>query len=147
MSVHGFPPPSAVAAHRVTVRLTPTRPGRRPPVVDRHLRVTLPAPPPWPLLADVLVAPGPGASAADDLAAAHPGAAVVAVHQETESCWLRLGPYGHAPARLILNSRHMSLCPWPTWASLAHAWLSASLAPAEWEDMTVRMLETATGMR
>ncbi|MGW0842501.1 hypothetical protein ACWD26_20515 [Streptomyces sp. NPDC002787] len=105
------------------VRVTPTGPAGGPPVFDEHLRVELPAPPPWPALADVLVAPGAGDSAADALAAGHPGTAVVAVHAGTGRCWLRVGPYGRAPIRLLLTERHAALRPWPVWASLAHAWL------------------------
>lgn len=92
-------------------------------VVDEHLRVRLPAPRPWPALADVLVAPGSGDDAADVLAAAHPGSAVVAVHTGAERCWLRLGPHGRTPVRLTLTGRHAALHPWPVWASLAHTWL------------------------
>ncbi|MER8009227.1 hypothetical protein ABTZ70_26815, partial [Streptomyces sp. NPDC094149] len=111
--------------------------GSRGTVVDRHLRVVLPAPPPWPLLADVLVASGPGPTTADRLATAHPGAAVVAVH-DADRCWLRLGPGVALHAlhsgtgdvvRLTLTSRHAALCSWPTWASLAHAWLVSGLPP------------------
>lgn len=91
--------------------------------MDEHLRVELPAPPPWPALADVLVAPGAGNGAADELAAANPGAAVVAVHTGAGSCWLRVGPHGRVPLRLVLTERHAAVCPWPVWASLAYAWL------------------------
>ncbi|MEV2234252.1 hypothetical protein AB0H69_37595 [Streptomyces phaeochromogenes] len=129
----------APSVHDVEVTLT--LPGHDRPFVDRHLRVTLPAPSPWPSLADVLLAPdvpgGGGAggrgdtegAAADAMAAGHPGAAVVAVHHGTRLCRLRLGPYDsgatRAPLTLTLTARHAALHPWPVWASLAHAWLVA----------------------
>lgn len=126
----------APSVHDVEVILT--LPGHDRPFVDRHLRVALPAPSPWPPLADVLLAPGvPGAggtgdtegAAADATAADHPGAAVVAVHEGTRVCRLRLGPYDsgatRAPLTLTFTARHAALHPWPVWASLAHAWLIA----------------------
>ena len=114
------------------------------PVTDRHLRVHLPAPPPWPQLADVLVAEGRGHAAAEELSARHPAALVTAVHEGTQ-CWLRLrlrrsgtdctahlvtphAPHGqHAP-----HGRHArdAIPPWLLWpvgASLAHTWLVAGL--------------------
>ncbi|UUU33292.1 hypothetical protein JIX56_27450 [Streptomyces sp. CA-210063] len=103
------------------VRVLAPGPAAGPAVVDEHLRVELPAPRPWPALADVLVAPGAGHDAADALAVGHPGAAVVAVHTGAGRCWLRVGPYGHVPIRLTLTERHAARCPWPVWASLAHA--------------------------
>jgi len=120
----------APSVHDVEVALT--LPGHDRPFVDRHLRVALPAPSPWPSLADVLLAPGApgtGGATADALAAGHPGAAVVAVHEGTRVCRLRLGPYDSgatpAPLALTLTARHAALHPWPVWASLAHAWLVA----------------------
>ncbi len=132
----------APSVHEVEVTLA--LPGHDRPFVDRHLRVALPAPSPWPPLADVLLAPStPGApgggdagdagdaggTAADAMAARHPGAAVVAVHHGTRVCRLRLGPYDsgatRAPLMLTLTARHAALHPWPVWASLAHAWLIA----------------------
>jgi hypothetical protein len=112
-----------MSVHRVTVRLT--HPNGGPTFVDRHVRVGLPAPRPWPLLADVLVAQGVDGSTVDALAATHPGAAVVAVHHGAQACWLRLGPYGQVPVRLALDARHAAVRPWHAWASLAHAWLVA----------------------
>jgi hypothetical protein len=127
------------SVHEVEVTLA--LPGHDRPFVDRHLRVALPAPSPWPPLADVLLAPGaPGAPGTggtegtggvtvDATAARHPGAAVVAVHHGTRVCRLRLGPYDsgatRAPLSLTLTARHAALHPWPVWASLAHAWLVA----------------------
>ncbi|MDX3640048.1 hypothetical protein [Streptomyces sp. MB09-02B] len=108
------------------VRIAPPGPAGCPPLVDEHLRVELPAPWPWPVLADVLVAPGSGDAAADALAAAHPGTAVVAVHTGPTGagrCWLRVGPHGRVPIRLRLTAHHAALHPWPVWASLAHTWL------------------------
>ncbi|MFJ2264236.1 hypothetical protein ACIOKD_39180 [Streptomyces sp. NPDC087844] len=117
----------APSVHDVEVTLT--LPGRDRPFVDRHLRVALPAPGPWPPLADVLLARGAPDAAADTPAACHPGAAVVAVHHGTRVCRLRLGPYdsgtARAPLTVTLTARHAALHPWPVWASLAHAWLVA----------------------
>lgn len=123
----------APSVHDVEVTLA--LPGHDHPFVDRHLRVALPAPSPWPPLADVLLAPdatvvgGTGSAAADATAANHPGAAVVAVHEGTRVCRLRLGPYdsgaARAPLTLTLTAHHAALHPWPVWASLAHAWLVA----------------------
>ncbi|MDQ1026921.1 hypothetical protein QF035_004503 [Streptomyces umbrinus] len=129
----------APSVHEVEVTLA--LPGQDRPFVDRHLRVALPAPSPWPPLADVLLAPdapdapsggstrGTGGAAADAMAAGHPGAAVVAVHHGTRLCRLRLGPYDsgatRAPLSLTLTACHAALRPWPVWASLAHAWLVA----------------------
>lgn len=123
----------APAVHDVEVTLA--LPGHDRPFVDRHLRVALPAPSPWPPLADVLLAPGAtvvggtGSAAADATAANHPGAAVVAVHEGTRVCRLRLGPYDsgttRTPLTLTLTAHHAALHPWPVWASLAHAWLVA----------------------
>lgn len=114
------------------VKVTLARPGHDRPFVDRHLRVVLPAPGPWPQLADVLLAPGTmGAMGAtgDALAADHPGAAVVAVYHGARVCRLWLGPYdsgtARAPLTLTLAAGHAALRPWPVWASLAHAWLVA----------------------
>lgn len=136
---------SAMSVHRVTVRLSPTHLERGGPVVDRHVRVALPAPHPWPLLADVLVAPGTDGSATDTLAATHPGAAVVAVYDGSEACRLRLGPYGRVPVRLILGARHAAVCPWHIWASLAHAWLSAGLDTTELGSVAAGAVVTTTG--
>lgn len=113
------------------VRVTLPQPGHGHLIVDEHLRVALPAPHPWPSLADVLVGPGTGHGAADALAASHPGAAVVAVHDGTRPrmCRLRLGPYGIDAVRLTLTAGHAAMCCWDTWASLAHAWLVAGLPP------------------
>ncbi|GAA2240636.1 hypothetical protein GCM10010145_03000 [Streptomyces ruber] len=113
------------------VRVTEAAEGGHGPrrVLDEHLRVTLPAPPPWLSLADVLLAPGTGHGAADALAAGCPGAAVVAVHLGTARCWVRIGPYGHAPARMVLTELHAALRPWSAWASLAHAWLVTRVPP------------------
>ncbi|MFF7394128.1 hypothetical protein ACFZAE_37515 [Streptomyces scabiei] len=108
------------------VRIAPPGPACPPALVDEHLRVELPAPWPWPALADVLVAPGSGDAAADALAAAHPGTAVVAVHTGAGRCWLRVGPHGRVPIRLHLTERHAAVHPWPVWASLAHTWLVTS---------------------
>lgn len=132
----------APSVHEVEVTLA--LPGHDRPFMDRHLRVALPAPSPWPPLADVLLAPGAqgapggagtrgtggmGGAAADAMAASHPGAAVVAVHHGTRLCRLRLGPYDsgatRTPLTLTLTARHAALHPWPVWASLAHAWLIA----------------------
>ncbi|NEB03152.1 transcriptional regulator [Streptomyces sp. SID13726] len=128
------PSPAAadpVPAHLVTAHLVLAHPAPGRTVVDRHLRVALPAPLPWPLLADVLVTPGSHAGVADRLASTHPGAAVVAVHCGSV-CWLRLGPdLGPADVvRLTLTAQHAALRSWAAWASLAHAWLVAGLSPA-----------------
>lgn len=109
------------------VRVALARRGGGRLLVDEHLSVSLPAPRPWPALADVLVAPGTGHGAADALAADHPGTSVVAVYREGSACWVRVGPYGRDPIRLTLTSRHTAVCPWPVWASLAHAWLVAGV--------------------
>jgi hypothetical protein len=144
-----MPPAAPLRVHHVTVRLTPTRGIAARPLVDRHLRVVLPAPHPWPVLADVLVSPGTDASAADALAAAHPGAAVIAVHDGAGMCWLRVDSGG--VVRLTLTARHAALCSWPAWASLAHAWLVAGLPPAELPELAalpgaaVRETATAAG--
>jgi len=117
----------APSVHDVEVALT--LPGHNRPFVERHLRVALPAPSPWPSLADVLLARGAPGVTADALAAGHPGAAVVAVHHGTRECRLRLEPYDcgttRVPLAVTLTARHAALHPWPVWASLAHAWLVA----------------------
>lgn len=106
-------------------------------VVDRHLRVRLPAPDPWPLMADVLVSRGSGAADAVALSARHPGALVVAVHRGAR-CWLQLGgPDGRS---LALGARHFAALPWHAWASLAHAWLVGGLPLTELRLSTARML-------
>ncbi|MEV0223777.1 hypothetical protein [Streptomyces sp. NPDC050704] len=125
-----------LARHVQDVRVALALPGREHPFVDRHLRVGLPAPSPWPRLADVLVAPLEPleqleSDTVDALAAEHPGAAVVAVHRSTRVCLLRLGPYGSDAVLLTLTARHAALHPWQTWASLAHAWLVAQAEAPE----------------
>ncbi|MFE7031626.1 hypothetical protein ACFU9Y_15055 [Streptomyces sp. NPDC057621] len=115
------------------VEVTLALPGRDRPFVDRHLRVALPAPYPWPPLADVLLAQGAPDTTADTSAYGHPGAAVVAVHHGTRVCRLRLGPCGsgttRTPLTVTLTARHAALHSWPVWASLAHAWLVAHAEP------------------
>ncbi|MEV3993063.1 transcriptional regulator [Streptomyces sp. NPDC049837] len=92
-------------------------------VVDEHLRVRLPAPDPWPSLADVLYAAGDlyavgdGPRTAGELANRHPGALVAAVQRGTY-CWMWLGGAGGCVLRLRAGE---------VWASLAHAWLVAGL--------------------
>lgn len=135
----------ALASRRTHVTLLPTGapgavPDRRLPrglLGEQHLRVRLPAPAPWPLLADVVLAHGYGADGACELSARHPGALVAAVHQGTR-CWMRLrGPDGLS---LELGARHVAGLPWRTWASLAHTWLVASLPLSELRRSTGRVL-------
>ncbi len=127
------------AVHRVRVGLL--LPGSGRPVVDRHLRVTTPAPRPWPRLADVLAVPGADTAAACDVAGRHPGAAVVAVYRDGEGCGLRLGgPHGSGGALLELAARRSAGICWETWASLAHAWLVAGLSVAGLASAAVRVV-------
>ncbi|MFG2291264.1 hypothetical protein ACGFOU_34955 [Streptomyces sp. NPDC048595] len=127
------------AVHRVRVGLL--LPGSGRPVVDRHLRVTTPAPRPWPRLADVLAVPGADTAAACDVAGRHPGAAVVAGYRDGEGCGLRLGgPYGSGGALLELAARRSAGICWETWASLAHAWLVAGLSVAGLASAAVRVV-------
>lgn len=121
--------------HRTRVALL--HPDSSVPLVDEHLRIRLPAPPPLPLLADVLVAGGEGTGQVAALAARYPAALVVAVHHGPR-CWLRLG--GHECVLLG------AFRPGPSWAvraSLAHAWLVAGLPATEFAAAAVRVIRTA----
>ncbi|MFE7120574.1 transcriptional regulator [Streptomyces sp. NPDC057654] len=107
------------------------------PVVDEHLRVELPAPAPWPRLADVLLGEGEGDRSAERLAACHPGALVVAVYRDHE-CWIRFADGGCA---LTLDAqRSAARSSWAVWASLAHAWLVSGLPVAEFASAPVRLV-------
>ncbi|MEV0260051.1 transcriptional regulator [Streptomyces sp. NPDC050617] len=107
------------------------------PVVDEHLRIELPAPAPWPRLADVLLGEGEGEQSAAELAACHPGALVVAVHRG-HACWLRFAGGGCA---LTLDGRRSAArSSWAVWASLAHAWLVSGLPAAEFASAPVSLL-------
>lgn len=106
-------------------------------VVDEHLRVELPAPDTWSLLADVLLATGRGQQDIAKLRARNPGALVIAV-QRGPRCWMRLGPGG---LTLTLRARSLSpVPPWGIWASLAHTWLVAGLPAKAMELAAVRLL-------
>lgn len=114
------------------------------PVVDEHVRVSLPAPGPWPLLADVLVGRGEGDGCAAGLAARHPGALVVAVRCGGK-CWLRLGSESLTLESLALTLGRAGARPsaaepaWGIWASVAHAWLVAGLPVVALSSATVSM--------
>ncbi|WP_405986108.1 hypothetical protein [Streptomyces sp. NBC_00872] len=129
------------------IRVALVHPDTGAPVVDEHLRVGLPAPGPWPLLADVLLSDGEGArgvteprtvrSRLAESAECHPGALVVGVRLGSV-CRLRVGPGG---TELTLRApRAVSAPPWGVWASLAHTWLVAGLPWAELASATVRLL-------
>ncbi len=122
--------------------------------VDEHLRVRLCAPPPMPLLADVLVAQLPSvelpsaghppreepARYAAGLADCHPGALVVAVYRGPR-CWLRFG----GRTRLLVHQPGWPVQPWAVWASVAHAWLVAGLDPDAFDPAVVRVVRTVRG--
>lgn len=108
--------------------------------VDEHLRVALPAPGAWAGLGDVLHEESTAPPRTERLAARHPGALVVAVHRG-RACRLRLGPSG-TYLELRAVRRVQPPTPWPVWASLAHAFITAGLsagAPGE-----VRVLDTGS---
>ncbi|WP_173870671.1 hypothetical protein SALCHL_002745 [Streptomyces albus subsp. chlorinus] len=113
-------------------------------VMDRHLRVRLPAPLPCPELADVVVARGGGPEAVRRLAREHPNALVAAAHMGTR-CWVTLG--GGTDALLELGPQQFAGLPWQTWASLLHAWRVAGLSVQElWQSsLTVRRLSRTRG--
>ncbi|MEU7041604.1 transcriptional regulator [Streptomyces varsoviensis] len=105
-------------------------------IVDEHLRVELPAPAPWPRLADVLVGKGEGERCAAELAMCHPGALVVAVYRGRDG-WIRFASEGCSRS---LSTRRSPSPSWATWASLAHAWLLSGLPVAEFGSAPMRLL-------
>lgn len=122
--------------------------------VDEHLRVRFAAPPPMPLLADVLVAELPSTGGlltgcarhegpvryAAGLADRHPGALVVAVYRGTH-CWLRCG----GRPRLLVHGRGWPAQSWAVWASVAHVWLVAGLDPDGFDPAAIRVVRTVRG--
>ncbi|MET8180847.1 hypothetical protein [Streptomyces sp. NPDC005336] len=141
-------PGAAVAV--VLARVTVLRADRdTAPVLDRHLRVGIPAPHRWRMAADVLVTSGgPGQPAA--LARRHPGALVTAAYHGPD-CWLRLRIGGGARLRMRKRTaapgaaappRDLS---WPVWASLVHAWLVAGVPPEALAPSSARLIPARTG--
>lgn len=124
--------------------------------VDEHLRVRLSAPPPMPLLADVLVAELPsvallsaGRPPHEDparytagLADCHPGALVVAAYRGP-CCWLRFG----GRPRLLVREPWWPVQSWAVWASVAHVWLVAGRDPDGFDPAVVRVVRTVRGYR
>jgi hypothetical protein len=113
------------AVRRTRIRLVHPRSGTA--VVDEHLRVGLPAPARWAVLADVLHTESEGPARAAELAAGHPGALVVAVHHGP-LCWIRFTCQG-LPRTLTIHRPEAASDGqvWKILASLAHAWLGAGL--------------------
>jgi hypothetical protein len=136
MSEAAVPEAGRVGGPVRRMRIAMVHPDTGAPIVDEHLRAQLPAPGPWPLLADVLLAKGDEAQSAE-LAARHPGALVIAVHGGSECC-LRLGP--EDLVRTLRTRPPASGASWAIWASLAHTWLVAGLPVAALGSASVRVL-------
>ncbi|WP_420303656.1 hypothetical protein [Streptomyces sp. MAR4 CNX-425] len=137
------PSPGPVHRVRVAVRRDGTgapdagvRRGGASPEADEHLRVGLPAPAPWPRLADVLLTPGRGPADVPAVAARHPGALVVAVYRGGR-CWLRCGGRVHSLRIPDADADAGAPAPrpdsgwrWRAVASAVHAWRTAGLLTA-----------------